>query len=51
MGVCSSTEPTFEQGVTKPDNGFNPDPLKKEHIEDEVMGEKPDSSIAATSDG
>ena len=51
MGVCSSTEPPFEQGVTKPENGFNPDPLKKEHLEDEVMGEKPDSSIASTSDG
>ena len=51
MGVCSSTEPPFEQGVTKPENGFNPDPLKKEHLEDEVIGEKPDSSIAATSDG
>ena len=50
MGVCSSTEPPFEQGVTKPENGFNPDPLKKEHLEDEVM-EKPDSSIAAISDG
>ena len=47
MGVCSSTE----QGIIKRENDFNSDELKKEHLEDKVVGEKPDSSIAATSDG
>ena len=47
MGVCSSTE----QGIVKPENDFNSDELKKEHLEDKVVGEKPDSNIAATSDG
>ena len=47
MGVCSSTE----QGIIKPENDFNSDELKKEHLEDKVVGEKPDSSIAAISDG
>ena len=46
MGVCSSTE----QGIVKPENDFNSDELKKEHLEDKVVGEKPDSNIAATSD-
>ena len=47
MGVCSSTE----QGIIKPENEFNSDELKKEHLEDKVVGEKPDSNIAAISDG
>ena len=47
MGVCSSTE----QGIIKPENDFNSDGLKKEHLEDKEVGKKLDSNIAATSDG
>ena len=52
MGVCSSAEQPFEQGIAEPENDLNSDdPLKKEPFEDDVTGENSDSSSAATADG
>ena len=51
MGVCASTEGSSEEGIAEPEKDLFSDPLSKEPLKDEVLGQKPDSSIGTPEHG